>query len=219
MPGYPADPQGHVSESDFKGRELMEIPFGKTDITIGRFAAYDYFGDGSFYILDSPGHAIGHINALARTHASPSSAFIHLGGDSAHHPGEFRPTEYIPIPDSIDPSPAPKKYATACPGHAFNSILRNGSKNEHILEMKDPFKGQVEDEKFGLIVDEAAFRDTIRKDEELDADKDVFTIIAHDWFLKGTLDEWPRDLNSWKEKGLKELTMWKFLEDFEGACH
>jgi hypothetical protein len=60
----------------------MEVDFTSSDITIGRFKAFDYFGDGSFYILDSPGHAVGHINALARTSASPKPSFIHLGGDS-----------------------------------------------------------------------------------------------------------------------------------------
>ena len=216
LPGYPADPNGHVLETDFKDRELMEIDFDETNIHIGRFKAFDYFGDGSFYILDSPGHAIGHINALARTHASPA-AFIHLGGDSIHHAAEIRPTEYLPLPDTIEPSPIPRIHKTTCPGHIFTPLLRDGSKSEHILELQDPFKGQSGDDKFAIVYDEPALRDTVRKDEELDADKDVFTIIAHDWSLKGVIDEWPESLNSWKDKGWKENTRWKFLEDFEGA--
>ena len=80
LPGYPTDPKGHVLESDFAGRELSEIDFSGSAIQIGRFKAFDYFGDGSFYLLDSPGHAIGHLNALCRTHASPNPGFIHLGG-------------------------------------------------------------------------------------------------------------------------------------------
>ena len=86
------------------------------------------------------------------------------------------------------------------------------------MEFQDPFKEHVEDQKFALIYDDPALRDTVRKDEELDADKDVFTVIAHDWSLKGVLDEWPKDLNSWKDKGWKESTRWKFLENFEQAC-
>ena len=217
MPGYPADPEGRVLETDFKGREVREVDFTGSNVHIGRFKAFDYFGDGSFYILDSPGHAIGHVNALARTHASPNAAFIHLGGDSIHHAAEFRPTVYLPLPDTIEPSPIPKVHNTVCPGHIFSPILRNGSTTEHILELQDPFKGQGEDDKFAIVYDEPKLRDTVRKDEELDADNDVFTIIAHDWSLKGVIDEWPSSLNSWKDKGWKETTRWKFLEDFKDA--
>lgn len=47
--------------------------------------AIDYFGDGSMYIVDAPGHIGGHVNILARTSAEGS--WILLGGDSA---GDFR---------------------------------------------------------------------------------------------------------------------------------
>jgi hypothetical protein len=194
----------------------MEIDFSKSNIRIGRFKAFDYFGDGSFYILESPGHAIGHVNALARTHTDPPG-FVHLGGDSIHHAGEIRPTEYLPLPDNIEPSPIPHLHATSCPGHIFNPILRDGSSTKHILEFQDPFKGLVEMQKFSIIYDDPALRDTVVKDEELDANDDVFTLIAHDWSLKGVINEWPESLNGWREKGWKQGTRWKFLEDFGQA--
>ena len=58
-------------ETDFAGRQIREIDFSneKTPFKIGRFHAHDYFGDGSFYLLDTPGHSIGHICGLARTTA------------------------------------------------------------------------------------------------------------------------------------------------------
>jgi hypothetical protein len=39
------------------GRKLEEIDFsrGEQRVKIGRFDACDYFGDGSFFILDAPG--------------------------------------------------------------------------------------------------------------------------------------------------------------------
>ncbi|KAG1741131.1 beta-lactamase-like protein [Suillus lakei] len=43
--------------------------------------AIDYFGDGSMYIVDAPGHLGGHLNILART--SVEGSWILLGGDSA----------------------------------------------------------------------------------------------------------------------------------------
>lgn len=217
LPGYPINPTGHVLESDFAGREIEEIDFSTSNISIGRFKAFDYFGDGSFYILDSPGHAVGHINALCRTHASPGAAFIHLGGDSVHHAAEMRPTEYLPLPDNIEPSPLPRNHAHTCPGDLFVPVLRKGSRTKHILEHHDPFPNPEGDKRYALLHDEPALRDTIRKDEELDAHPNVFTLIAHDWTLKGIIPEWPRDLNGWREAGWKEDTRWKFLEDFTGA--
>jgi glyoxylase-like metal-dependent hydrolase (beta-lactamase superfamily II) len=51
---------------------------------IGPFPrAYDFYGDGSIYIVDSPGHVGGHINILART--SPDGGWIFLAADSAHN--------------------------------------------------------------------------------------------------------------------------------------
>ena len=82
-PGYPQDPNGRFA-SDL-------LPEGRTrflDISewdpIGPFPrALDFYGDGSLYIIDAPGHLSGHINLLART--SSDGAWIYLAGDSAHH--------------------------------------------------------------------------------------------------------------------------------------
>lgn len=41
----------------------------------------DYFGDGSMYIIDSPGHLTGHLNLLLRL--SPHK-WVYLGGDCCH---------------------------------------------------------------------------------------------------------------------------------------
>ena len=50
---------------------------------LGPFAhALDFYGDGSLYIVDAPGHLPGHINVLARTSADGS--WVYLAGDSAH---------------------------------------------------------------------------------------------------------------------------------------
>ncbi|KAJ3566396.1 hypothetical protein NP233_g7038 [Leucocoprinus birnbaumii] len=52
--------------------------------SIGPFPkAYDFYGDGSVYIVDAPGHLSGHVNLLART--SNDGAWIYLAGDTAHH--------------------------------------------------------------------------------------------------------------------------------------
>lgn len=218
MPGYPTDPSAHTLDSDFEGRTVEEVDFSQDGMQLGRFQAVDWFGDGSFYLLDSPGHTIGHINALARTNASPSSSFIHMCGDAVHHAGEMRPTSFLPLPDSIEPSPVPHLHSEACPGHMFASVLRNGSRTDHILEAVDFTAGQNIERKYAGMYDNIALRDSVRKTEELDADADVFTVMAHDWTLKGVIPEWPESLNGWKERQWKQSTRWKFLADFQEAC-
>lgn len=44
--------------------------------------AVDFFGDGSLYVVDAPGHIPGHINIMART--SADGGWVFLAGDSAH---------------------------------------------------------------------------------------------------------------------------------------
>ncbi|KAK5382288.1 hypothetical protein LTR20_006080 [Exophiala xenobiotica] len=46
-------------------------------------ATVDFFGDGSVYIVDSPGHLFGHVNLLAKT--GPQK-WVYLGGDCCHDP-------------------------------------------------------------------------------------------------------------------------------------
>lgn len=44
-------------------------------------ATIDFFGDGSLYIIDAPGHLHGHVNILART---GPGRWVYLGGDCCH---------------------------------------------------------------------------------------------------------------------------------------
>ncbi|EXJ93310.1 hypothetical protein A1O1_01702 [Capronia coronata CBS 617.96] len=46
-------------------------------------AIIDFFGDGSIYVVDSPGHLYGHVNLLVRT--GPQK-WVYLGGDCCHDP-------------------------------------------------------------------------------------------------------------------------------------
>jgi glyoxylase-like metal-dependent hydrolase (beta-lactamase superfamily II) len=86
VPGFPANPDGVIHESDYAGRELREVSFAEGNVVmIGNFKALDYFGDGSFYILDAPGHAIGHLCALARVRGDDGQeGFVFMGGDACH---------------------------------------------------------------------------------------------------------------------------------------
>ncbi|KAI0330516.1 Metallo-hydrolase/oxidoreductase [Cubamyces sp. BRFM 1775] len=79
---YPSDPDSLCLQSAVP---LERTRFLDSEFTqaIGPFPrAYDYFGDGSMYIIDAPGHLPGHLNVLARTNATGS--WIYLAGDTAH---------------------------------------------------------------------------------------------------------------------------------------
>ncbi|KAG1804479.1 beta-lactamase-like protein [Suillus subaureus] len=84
--GYPVTEDAGFSSTAIpieRTRFLSELDMNSF---IGPYSnAIDYFGDGSMYIVDAPGHIGGHVNILARTSAEGS--WILLGGDSA---GDFR---------------------------------------------------------------------------------------------------------------------------------
>ena len=216
LPGYPTGQNSHILESDYAGRDLVEVDFSNTSLEIGGFKAFDYFGDGSFYLLDSPGHVVGHLSALARTTPSPGSTFIHACGDAVNHAGEIRPSIYQPLPEFMIPSPSPKTHPDLCPGHLFRPIMRNESPFEHILEFQLPPDDTEHNNKQSVVEDGRELRATIRKIEEIDAHSQILTIMAHDWSLKGIIDEFPETANAWIEKAWKGKGKWKFLQDFVG---
>ncbi|KAH7265760.1 hypothetical protein B0J15DRAFT_592313 [Fusarium solani] len=45
--------------------------------------ALNFFGDGSLFVIDSPGHLYGHVNLLARL---SEDRYLYLGGDCCHDP-------------------------------------------------------------------------------------------------------------------------------------
>ncbi|MCJ1350767.1 MAG: hypothetical protein MMC33_000748 [Icmadophila ericetorum] len=132
---YPTDPTSSLLDSDFADRPLREIDFNSTEFRIGQFPAFDYFGDGSLYLLHAPGHHPSHICALARTTPSSSStgsSFILMGADSCHHVGLLRPSPYLPLPTTIFPSPLSRFAALglSCPGEALQALRPQKSATE-----------------------------------------------------------------------------------------
>ncbi|KAF5379633.1 hypothetical protein D9757_009207 [Collybiopsis confluens] len=106
---FPEFADAKLQESDLTGREIEEISWYDPDLTIGGLSAIDFFGDGSLYLLDTPGvsslsiqavcitftveqHCPGHVTALARV---TNNTFVLLGGDTCHHPGQLRPNVHI----------------------------------------------------------------------------------------------------------------------------
>ena len=195
-----------MDEKAWEGRTLREIDFdgdGKS-LRIGQYKAFDFYGDGSFYFLDTPGHAIGHMCGLARTSADPPE-FIFMGGDIAHHGAEFRPTQYLPLPETV---PAFSKNVPVCPGSMFEAIHRNKSSTE-------PFYVPVSD---GVHHDSAEATRSIEKLYEFDAHDNVFVNIAHDMTIYDVVEYYPKTANGWSQKGWKQDGRWRFLQDLEEAA-
>jgi len=203
---YPANPDGFVLESDFHGREVKEISF--QGLKAGRFDAADYFGDGSFYLLDAPGHTVGHINALARVTADPPS-FIFIGGDTCHHAGEFRPSAYLPLPEAIHPDPLSEDPRTeSCPGSVFEHLLRDGDRNKAFYDLvrEAPWTANPGESERSL-----------QKMQEADALPEVFVIIAHDKSLLGRIPFFPESIDNFRGESWARDSHWAFLSDFHRA--
>jgi glyoxylase-like metal-dependent hydrolase (beta-lactamase superfamily II) len=211
VPAWPTDPASHINETIWEGRTLWEIDFdveGK-GLKIGKFEAWDVYGDGSFYLLNTPGHTVGRLSALARTTADPPT-FIFMGGDIAHHGGEFRPTEYMPLPNEISPNPFASSMARAaltCPGDIFVAIHPNKSRTEPFFD-PTPALGA-----WHHCPHEA--KRSIDKMTEFDAYEHIFPVIAHDNSLYGVVDVYPKQANDWLAKGWKDKTRWGWLNEFD----
>lgn len=191
---------------------MNEISFDKSPLRIGNFAAFDFFGDGSFYLLDSPGHAIGHMCGLART--TPTS-FVFLGGDICHFPGMFRPGPQAPLPDPVPSAQLDDYFPIPCPCSLFtrhHPLVEPGSeaaKSSSFFEVTSVKPSSYHDREPAM--------NSIRAMQEFDASPDILVCIAHDPTLFKVLpllnDSIDDDLNEWKERGFKERLQWGWLNE------
>jgi glyoxylase-like metal-dependent hydrolase (beta-lactamase superfamily II) len=202
-------PLGAVIPTDIEGRRVHEIGFRAGDanvVQIGQFSAYDYFQDGSFYLIDSPGHCVGHLCALARTSTSPDT-FVFLGGDVAHHCGELRPSRHVPLPETISPSPLPgaasSKTSTFTPKEWFSKLQasRNRDANTALYQPA-----------FGHNMDQVL--ESIAKTQEYDGDDHILVLLAHDAaFRDPSVPKLPEALNDWHSRRLGEKFRWTWIGD------
>lgn len=182
---------------------MREIDFEKESVQLGRFRGFDFFGDGSFYVLDTPGHAVGHLAGLAQTTADPDT-FIFMGGDLCHHSGEIRPSKHLRIPKEV--TIATPQAALPCPGAIYEKlqIQRQRAPDEPFFEPT-----------MGLDIPETI--ETIKKTQDADKEDNVWFIYAHDPKLHGVVDLFPQSANDWKVRNWRDETLWAFLQDFEAA--
>lgn len=202
LPGFPTGPESPILETDYAGREFVEVEFG--DLEIAGLKAVDYFGDGALYLLDSPGHARGHLCALARV--GDGERFVLMAGDAFHHPGELRPSKLVPLPERIEPSPFGEGKG-GCGCRMFKGLLRDEDVTRAFYEPCGAWNDDVEEA-----------RGTVEKLKALDGDPRVLVMAAHDETLVGAVDFFPGRVevvggrDPWKEE-----RRWAFLKDFEAA--
>ncbi|KAJ6515049.1 beta-lactamase-like protein [Mycena vitilis] len=203
---YPESANASLLDSDFAGHQVTKIDFTTANLTFSGLKAIDYFGDGSFYLLNTPGHMLGHLTALARV--TPTT-FIALGGDTFHSAGEARPRpqfqKNFPCPAHLleeTKSSISTDYFWSPHSHdgAFDML----SRSQQLLAVSD-----LPD---SFYADPIASQISLEKVATFDADPDVFVVIAHDVSLREHIPYFPASLNNWKKTGLKEKTVWNFVE-------
>jgi glyoxylase-like metal-dependent hydrolase (beta-lactamase superfamily II) len=135
-PGWPRDPNSpflseiieHPRYCEVDEHKYVSIECEGTDFPFER--CYDFFGDGSFYLLDTPGHMKGHQGAFAKT---GENEWVAMGGDCCHHPCFLHSDNQRDI--SIDVGPNGQPGFHKFPHAARDSISRAGrlAKFENIL--------------------------------------------------------------------------------------
>ncbi|KNG47544.1 hypothetical protein TW65_05581 [Stemphylium lycopersici] len=113
---------GQVMEGMVKGK-YAAVDLKKPDwMALGAFErAYDVFGDGSAYIIDAPGHSVGHQMMLVRTtlgSEEKDSSFVLLAGDCFHH------AEILKDPRRTARPPYAKSGMHVDPEQAVDTMLR-----------------------------------------------------------------------------------------------
>ncbi len=238
LPGFPEKLDSPVLILDFEGRELREIDFTASSLEVGGYGAYDFFGDGSFYLLgklsvlsetslltshrcaDTPGHCIGHMCGLARTTSGDESTFQLLGGDICHFVGDIRPNETYPLPNEIPSDELdhdPSYFPSPCLCSLFTDHhpqLSNDTSPEE--RQKTPFY-KVSSHKASAYIDPSTAQKSVNKLLNLEQDPNVMICLAHDEALLKylpTFNEDPKsDLNDWKHQEWKEKCRWDWLNE------
>ena len=128
--------------------------------------------------------------------------FIFMAGDASHYAGEFRPTEYLPLPREIN-------TFTAHSGCDFQNAHYDKSATKSFYNVTSSF---AHDKKV------AAW--TITGMGEFDCQDNVLLLTAHDEHLvepEPIISLFPKSMNDRHEKGVGKKTKWLFLHDFEEA--
>lgn len=232
MPGYPINPDATVLDSAFHGRSVNEIDFGKYGsafTNIGGFRAMDFWRDGSFWLLECPGHTGHHLGALCRT--TPDS-WVFMGADCCRKccpvwtfqrrakshgfyqtadlnedsVAQLRPNQFRALPQSLPAkmmSSLGSPQSSPCPCAQLLHLLHTSGKSDTAIYELAPF----------LQEDASKAQETLEKLKAFDGRDDVMVVLAHDPSFLDILDFFPRSINDWMAKGWDEQARWLFLQE------
>jgi glyoxylase-like metal-dependent hydrolase (beta-lactamase superfamily II) len=213
IPGYPKNPSSPILESDYSNRQLTEL--NDFALIVGELPAYDYFGDGSLYILSTPGHAAGHLSALARTSCGTykgGDTFLLMGGDCCHHMSQLRPSSLGPLPFTIRYSiNSETSYPSQDNDASWSTICCGEGANSPFASISDHLDGA------SAASDPVTAMTSLRALQQLDEDNgNVFFTIAHDKSLLEVVDLFPKWANGWRSRDWAKQARWLFLWDLAG---
>ncbi|KAJ7189166.1 hypothetical protein C8R46DRAFT_879033 [Mycena filopes] len=195
-----------LQASDLAGHNVVQLDFYSANLTFSGLKAINQFGDGSFYLLDTPGHLTGHMTAVTRV--TPTS-FIVPGADTLHHVGQLRPSgafqANFPCPGDL------LADARTAVSTAFFWSANSTPGAFDLPSRTQPFFA-LSDVAGSFYADPGAATLSADKIAAFDADADFFTVMAHDLSIVGALPYFPASLNDWQASGLKAKTAWAFLE-------
>ncbi|KAJ7327575.1 beta-lactamase-like protein [Mycena albidolilacea] len=198
---FPESPTATLQASDFAGHDITRVNFSNAKLTFSGLKAVDYFGDGSFYLVDTLGHLPGHLTALVRV--TPKS-FVVLGGDTFHHAGQARPRP--PVPEELPLPRAPLRRIQAAPHREMPAYigLPFQQRAEAFLSISNLTDSFYADPAKAIV--------SLDKVASFDADPDFFVITAHDVSLRSALPYFPAYLNGWQASKLKEKAVGNFID-------
>lgn len=206
LPGYPTAEASPVFEDAFSGREVRKLTF-EGGLIVAGYRAEDYFGDRSLYVLDTPGHAVGHLSALVRT---TSDTFVFLGTDVCHFGRSFRPTPHVPMPSDLSSEDLCREET---PSRTYSSSVFTDLHPRPEVGRVCPFYEPCSHADSWYVNPRLA-RESIERVKALDVCESVLVLITHDPAVMKVLPLYPgRELNGWYEARWKGRLRWGFLDE------
>ncbi|OAL53133.1 hypothetical protein IQ07DRAFT_597477 [Pyrenochaeta sp. DS3sAY3a] len=211
LPGFPTAKDSPVFEADLKGRTVRELSFSD-ELIVGGYRAIDFFEDGSLYVLDTPGHAIGHLSALIRT---TQNTFVFLGGDICHFGGSFRPTQFVPMPELLSPHQVGLERIRSEPYH--HSVFTNCHPDQNNATVAPYYTACCKSDSW--YDNPALANKSITQLKALDAIDEILVLIAHDPAAMGVVTFFPHGVaNEWYKAGWKKALHWRFLNELPSSA-
>ncbi|KAF8140832.1 hypothetical protein K438DRAFT_1995661 [Mycena galopus ATCC 62051] len=220
---YPADPDASLQASDFAGHVVTKFNFANVTLVFSGMKVVDNFGDGSLYLLDTPGVNIMMLLkirilikylALAWPYDWPRPRHTHL----LRGPGQrYLPPRWTSSPASRLPKGLPlpahlleesKSAVSTDYFWSHDSTLGSFDLTSRVAQLLSlPDLPNV-----SFCADPVTAGVTLEKAATFDADPDFFIVTAHDISLRSSIPYFPAYINSWHASGLKDASVWNFID-------